>query len=102
MGNSKMKNYDDLSSGWFKTDKEEIDKLRNKGESDLVTYGDSLSRLKNHFNDSFPPIDIIAYVLKEVPYKRSKFDNAVLLCAQLSNHQWVAKRHNNSQWLKIH
>lgn len=99
-----MKNYQANESGWFDTSIEEITQ-QSGFVIDLEAYGDDVAKLKNHFHAGFRVegelLDIISYIIVDIPSQQNEWDKAVLLCVLLSNGKYMAKRHVNSQWLSL-
>lgn len=92
-----MKNYIASESGFFDIEHVEVNKLKmirltRENSNDVVFY------LKETRGKS-----VDTYWLYDIPssMKRSQYDNATLLVIQLTDGRLIAKRHNNSQHLRI-
>lgn len=99
-----MKEYWAHFSGWFETNEKEVLKLKRYGHFSMETFSKNLLKLKKYFDGekrNHERLEIIDYTIREVPEKKNKYDNAVLLCVKLSNGEFLAKRFHNSQWLSL-
>lgn len=92
-----MKNYDKHSPKWFKTNREEVMALPKQGHFYHALFEENLQAIRTHLKDN----SIMDYTIRKLPEKKSRFDSAVLLCILKDNGEFMAKRHNNSQWLSL-
>ena len=93
-----MQNYWSQSPAMFETTEEEIKKLKFAWNYELEKFNRNLEKIRHYFWNR-QKLTVIDFTIRHVPEKRSNWDNAKLLCLKLSNGKFLAKRHNNSQWL---
>jgi len=91
-----MENYWAYSANWFETTKKEVLKLKKHGVFRKEEFQNNLKKIKQQFCMS-----AIDYTVREVPEKRNKWDNAVLLCILKKDGTMLAKRHHNSQYIHL-
>ena len=95
-----MKNYDPHSTEIFKTTEREI---LNQPKAWVYTkekYSYNLTLIKKYFQASYG-LKVIDFTVCKLPYKKSKYDNGVLLCFVTDDFKYLAKRFHNNQYLTI-
>lgn len=95
-----MKNYWAHTPGIFETNEKEILKLKKAWVYTKEKYNDNLKLIQNYFKRR-NGLDIIDFTICEVPEKKDKYDNAVILCFMTKDFKYYAKRYHNTQWLKL-
>lgn len=95
-----MKNYYAYTPSFFDTNEDEIKKLKMGWNYSVEKFNLNLEKIRKYFKEG-SGIDIIDFTIRVVPEKRSKYDNAVLLCLKKSDGKFIAKRFHNNQVLDI-
>lgn len=94
-----MKNYNVQSPYLFHTTQEEIKSQGIAWGYGKNIFNENLNQIRRVFGDK--GLDVVDFTIRLVPEKRNSYDSAKLLCLKTRSGEYLAKRHNNSQYLYL-